>query len=251
MGYDYLGTLKVRTYGSPALFVVLRESKYFQYSHCASESTAKSIRYRISSTHSRKLRKNPYPTSGATVFHTNHHGALHREPVVSLSGAYVFVLSARSVWYTPAQWCGTPQRSGVGHVPISLREKAVLTMDSHADILLVEDEPDIVDLMERILRRAGYTVRAVTDGLAALTAMSVLPPAVMILDLVLPGMSGWAVLDELHRDQCQVPIIIMTANPCVSARLSGYGIQQYLVKPFLMDELLGSIADVYPLQRHR
>src|SRR6266511_991944 len=180
--------------------------------------------------------------------------------------AQLYFIPTTTVLSTVNQWCrylghmfsfyphvlfGTPQRSGVGHVPISLREKAVLTMDSHADILLVEDEPDIVDLMERILRRAGYTVRAVTDGLAALTAMSVLPPAVMILDLVLPVMSGWAVLDELHCDQCQVPIIIMTANPCVSARLSGYGIQQYLVKPFLMDELLGSIADVYPLQRHR
>jgi DNA-binding response OmpR family regulator len=122
-------------------------------------------------------------------------------------------------------------------------------MDSAIDILLVEDEPDIVDFMERALRRAGYSVCVVTDGLAALTAVTVSPPAVMILDLVLPVMSGWAVLEQLHRDQHHIPVIVMTANPNVSARLSGYGIQQYLVKPFLMGELLDAIAAVYHAQQ--
>jgi len=132
-----------------------------------------------------------------------------------------------------------------------LNEKAVSRMASPADILLVEDEPDIVDFMERVLRRAGYTVRTVTDGLAAVTAIRLNPPAIMILDLVLPVMSGWAVLEHLHRNQCQVPVIIMTAKPSVFARLSGYGITHYLVKPFLMAELLDALADVYPAQQHR
>jgi len=120
-----------------------------------------------------------------------------------------------------------------------------------ADILLVEDEPDIVDFMERMLRRAGYTVCTVTDGAAAIAAISNDPPDLIILDLVLPTMSGWAVLDHLHRDQCQVPVIVMTANLCASTRLSGYGIQHYLVKPFLMAELLTAIAQVYPMQHQR
>ena len=123
-------------------------------------------------------------------------------------------------------------------------------MAPHADILLVEDEPDIIDFMERCLRRAGYTVRAVMDGAAAVAAVTADPPAVMILDLVLPTMSGWAVLEHLHRNQYQVPVIIMTANPSVSARLTAYDIQQYLVKPFLMDELLVAIASAYPAQHH-
>ena len=124
-------------------------------------------------------------------------------------------------------------------------------MAPHTDILLVEDEPDIVDCMERMLRRTGYTVCTVIDGLAAVTAITVNPPVVMILDLVLPIMSGWAVLDHLRRNQCHVPVIVMTANPNVSSRLSDYGIQQYLVKPFLIGELLDAIADVYPAPRHR
>jgi DNA-binding response OmpR family regulator len=124
-------------------------------------------------------------------------------------------------------------------------------MFSPADILLVEDEPDIIDFMERYLRRAGYSVRVVMDGVAALAALAEDLPDVMILDLVLPTMSGWAVLEQLHRNQYHVPVIIITANPNVSARLSRYGIQQYLVKPFLMDELLDAIAHVYPAQHHR
>jgi DNA-binding response OmpR family regulator len=123
-------------------------------------------------------------------------------------------------------------------------------MASPADILLVEDEPDIVDFMERMLRHAGYSVRVVSDGLAALTAISANPPVVMILDLVLPIMSGWAVLEQLQREKRHVQVIVMTANPTVSARLTGYGIQQYLVKPFLMHELLGAIAEVYPGEHH-
>jgi len=130
-----------------------------------------------------------------------------------------------------------------------LHEKAVPSMASPYDILLVEDEPDIVDFMERFLCRAGYSVCTVSDGLAAITAIAINRPAVLVLDLVLPTMSGWAVLEHLYRNQCHVPVIVMTANPNVSARLRAYGIHQYLVKPFLMGELLGAIADVYPALR--
>jgi CheY-like chemotaxis protein len=132
---------------------------------------------------------------------------------------------------------------------VSLYEKAAATMAPYVDILLVEDEPDIVDFMERMLRSAGYTIRVVADGLAAVTAIRIHPPAVMILDLVLPVMSGWAVLEQLHRDQHHIPVIVITANPNVSARLSGYCIRHCLVKPFLMGELLDALAQVYPAQQ--
>ncbi len=130
-------------------------------------------------------------------------------------------------------------------------EKAMPMMAPPAEILLVEDEPDIIDFMKRVLHRAGYTVRVVMDGAAAVAAVTEAPPAVMLLDLVLPTMSGWAVLEQLHRDQCPVSVIVMTANPSAAARLTAYDIQQYLVKPFLMDELLSAIASAYPMQQHR
>jgi DNA-binding response OmpR family regulator len=115
-------------------------------------------------------------------------------------------------------------------------------MVSRADILLVEDEPAIIDFMERVLRRAGYTVRAVTDGVAAVATVADAPPDVMILDLVLPTMNGWAVLEQLHREQCSVPVVVMTANPTAAARLLAYDIERCLIKPFLIGELLDAVA---------
>ena len=116
------------------------------------------------------------------------------------------------------------------------------TMSSHVDILLVEDEPAIVDFMERMLHRAGYSVRAVMDGAAALAALNADVPAVMILDLNLPRVSGWAVLEHLRHAQIALPVIVLTANPHTVARLTPYGIRRYLVKPFRMDDLLDAVA---------
>jgi len=115
-------------------------------------------------------------------------------------------------------------------------------MSSHIDILLVEDEPAIVDFMERMLHRAGYSVRAVMDGAAALAALNADVPAVMILDLNLPRVSGWAVLEHLRHARIALPVIVLTANPHAVARLTSYDIQQYLVKPFRMDDLLNAVA---------
>jgi DNA-binding response OmpR family regulator len=116
------------------------------------------------------------------------------------------------------------------------------TMSSHIDILLVEDEPAIVDFMQRMLQRAGYSVHAVMDGAAALAALNADVPAVMILDLALPKVSGWAVLEHLRRAQIALPVIVLTANPHAARRLAAYDIQQFLLKPFRMDDLLDAVA---------
>src|SRR5262245_19011846 len=115
-------------------------------------------------------------------------------------------------------------------------------MSSHVNILLVEDEPAIVDFMERMLQRAGDTVRAVMDGAAALAALNADVPAVMILDLGLPKVSGWAVLEHLRRAQIVLPVIVLTANPHAADRLISYDIRRYLLKPFRMDDLLDAVA---------
>jgi DNA-binding response OmpR family regulator len=116
------------------------------------------------------------------------------------------------------------------------------TMFSPAEILLVEDEPAIVELMERVLHRAGYMVHAVTDGAAALAALDHDQPALLILDLVLPIISGWTILEQVRRNKRPMPIIVVTANPCVAGTLTLYGVEQYLIKPFLLDELLNAVA---------
>src|SRR6266496_985711 len=117
-----------------------------------------------------------------------------------------------------------------------------MTMSPADDILVVEDDPAIVDFVQRVLRRAGYAVRTAGDGAAALAAIAEHRPALVLLDLTLPGMSGGAVLEQLRRQPSAVPIIVITASPHIAATLSHDHIHQILLKPFLLQELLDAVA---------
>ena len=115
-------------------------------------------------------------------------------------------------------------------------------MTSAADILLIEDEPGVMDVMLRVLRRAGYTVRTAQDGAAALAALEQCAPGLAILDLVLPGISGFAVLAHIHRQYPTLPVIIITANPQAIAHPAAQDVGHYLLKPFHVEELLDTVA---------
>jgi CheY-like chemotaxis protein len=86
-------------------------------------------------------------------------------------------------------------------------------MSIHRDILLVEDETAIADMLCRLLVRAGYTVRVAVDGSQALEALGEERPTVLILDLALPHVSGFTVMEHMHQQQMTLPIIVITANP--------------------------------------
>jgi DNA-binding response OmpR family regulator len=116
-------------------------------------------------------------------------------------------------------------------------------MSHSVDILLVEDEPAIVDFMARTLRRAGYSVRTVTDGVTALAALGVDHPALLILDLVLPKLNGWAILDFMRAAQLAIPVVVVTANPRAAKHLSSYDIHHCLLKPFRLEDLLDAVGD--------
>src|SRR5262245_2709058 len=115
-------------------------------------------------------------------------------------------------------------------------------MTPTADILLIEDEPGVMDVMLRVLRRAGYTVRTAEDGAAALVALEQCAPGLAILDLVLPGMSGFAVLAHIHSRYPALPVIVITANPLAIAHPAAQDVRHYLLKPFLVEELLDTVV---------
>jgi len=115
-------------------------------------------------------------------------------------------------------------------------------MTEPADILLIEDEPGVMDVMLRVLQRAGYTVRTAHDGAAALAALDQRLPALAILDLVLPGVSGFAVLSHIHRQYAALPVIVITANPQAIAHPDAQNVRHYLLKPFHVEELLDTVA---------
>ncbi len=110
-------------------------------------------------------------------------------------------------------------------------------------ILVVDDDPHITELLRRTLAHAGYTVTLAADGPAGLHAVVDRPPDLIILDVMLPGLDGFAVCQRLREGGTTVPILMLTARDAVLDRVAGLrgGADDYLVKPFALDELLARI----------
>ena len=109
-------------------------------------------------------------------------------------------------------------------------------------ILIVEDEPDIQELLCAYLQDAGYGTAAAGDGVAALELFQSRPFDLVLLDLMLPKIDGFGVC-ELIRRQSQVPILMLTALDGEEEQLRGFrlNIDDYVTKPFSMPVLLEKI----------
>ena len=112
-------------------------------------------------------------------------------------------------------------------------------------ILIVEDEPQLRGLLRLYLERAGYIVTDAGDGDAALAAFGADGADLVILDLMLPGMQGEAVLEAL-RQEADVPILITSAKRSDAERIAGLrlGADDYLAKPFNPHELTARVAAI-------
>ncbi len=115
-------------------------------------------------------------------------------------------------------------------------------------ILVVDDEPDITGLVAYHLARAGYRVSTANNGQDALKAAREERPDVVVLDLMLPGVSGYEVLRELRKreDTADVGVILLTARREEADRIKGLslGADDYLTKPFSPQELTLRVAAV-------
>jgi DNA-binding response OmpR family regulator len=111
-----------------------------------------------------------------------------------------------------------------------------------ARVLVVEDDDDIAQVLQRLLRTEGYEVRTADDGNEALDEAKQFLPDLVILDLGLPGRDGIDVAREL-RDRDDTPILMLTARDAVESRVAGLdsGADDYLVKPFERQELLARL----------
>ena len=110
-------------------------------------------------------------------------------------------------------------------------------------VLLAEDDPIIADGLVRALRKAGYAVDRVDNGLDADTAVLSQAFDLLILDLGLPKMPGIEILRRLRVRKCAVPVLILTAQDGIEERVRGLdaGADDYLTKPFSVEELLARI----------
>jgi two-component system, OmpR family, response regulator MprA len=117
-----------------------------------------------------------------------------------------------------------------------------MSIDRPPRVLVVEDDDEIAQVLQRSLRMEGYEVRTSADGEAALADADAFSPDLVILDLGLPKLDGIEVARRL-RAADDVPILMLTARDAVESRVEGLdsGADDYLVKPFEREELLARL----------
>jgi DNA-binding response OmpR family regulator len=110
-------------------------------------------------------------------------------------------------------------------------------------ILIVEDDPHILLGLEELLKSEGYEVASCRRGDEALTAAAKHRPALIVLDVMLPGASGYDVCKQLRAKKCAVPILMLTAKSQEIDKVTGLnlGADDYVTKPFGVRELLARI----------
>ena len=119
-----------------------------------------------------------------------------------------------------------------------------------ARVLVVDDEPNITELVSMALRYEGFDVKTAATGRAAISAVSQFSPALVILDVMLPDIDGIEVLRRLNSSGTKVPIIFLTAKDATEDKVHGLtvGGDDYVTKPFSIEELVARVRVV--LRRH-
>lgn len=117
-------------------------------------------------------------------------------------------------------------------------------MDNNV-ILVIDDDRNIVAIIEMYLRKAGFNVASCYSGYEAMQAFHAVKPALVVLDVMLPGKDGWAILREI-RQETNTPVIMLTAKGDTGERVKGLelGADDYIAKPFDSNELLARIKAV-------
>jgi DNA-binding response OmpR family regulator len=114
-------------------------------------------------------------------------------------------------------------------------------------ILVVEDDPDLVELLSFNLRACGFAVSTSADGVDALKKARAIMPDLILLDLMLPQLDGFGVCEILRRDAATaaIPIIMLTAMSSHFARLAGLeaGANDYITKPFSPKQLVSRVQE--------
>jgi len=115
-------------------------------------------------------------------------------------------------------------------------------MKKHASIIVVDDEETILNLVQRILEEAGYNVVTATNGQEALDKISQLDVDLLLLDIMMPGLDGFQVLNLL-RKQSDIPVIMLTGEDKVAnvRDALNLGADDYITKPFRPLELVARI----------
>ena len=113
-------------------------------------------------------------------------------------------------------------------------------------ILVVDDEPNINDLISTSLKFSGFDVRSAMNGAQALTIAEEFKPHALVLDVMMPGMSGFEVCEKLRKDGLKVGVLFLTAKDSTDDKVTGLTIggDDYMVKPFSLEELIARVRAI-------
>jgi two-component system, OmpR family, response regulator len=148
---------------------------------------------------------------------------------------------------TSSPAAGTPASEGAALSNLTANA-TILRPDVSAGhrILVVDDEPNIVDVISMALRFHGFDVDAAGTGAAAIAAVGSFRPDLIVLDVMLPDMEGFDVARRLGAERARVPIIFLTARDATEDKVRGLtvGGDDYVTKPFSLEELVARVRSV-------
>lgn len=124
-----------------------------------------------------------------------------------------------------------------------------MTPEKGRRVIYIEDDPEMIDLVTLILSRRGFRVQGAHGGRVGLDMIAQEPPEIVLLDLMMPGMDGWEVYQQLKASEKTrgIPVIIVTAKAQAIDRVLGLHIAKvddYIAKPFRPQELVDSVEQV-------
>lgn len=120
------------------------------------------------------------------------------------------------------------------------------TKEDPKRILVVDDEPNINDLISTSLKFSGFDVRSAMNGAQALTIAEEFKPHALVLDVMMPGMNGFEVCEKLRKDGLKVGVLFLTAKDSTDDKVTGLTIggDDYMVKPFSLEELIARVRAI-------
>ncbi len=131
--------------------------------------------------------------------------------------------------------------------PSPMKEDLQMPDSAHGPrVLVVDDEPNLAEVVTMALRFNGFTVETAATGREALAAVSKFKPHLLVLDVMLPDMEGFEVASRLGAQRAGVPIIFLTARDATEDKVRGLsgGGDDYMTKPFSLEELVARIRTI-------
>jgi two-component system, OmpR family, response regulator len=125
-------------------------------------------------------------------------------------------------------------------------DKTAAAAEKEARLLVVDDEPNILELLSASLRFAGFEVATATNGNDALRVASTYQPDLVVLDVMMPGLDGFEVVRRMRKEEQRVPVLFLTAKDGTEDKVAGLtlGGDDYITKPFSLEEIIARIRAV-------